>query len=171
MKQLIVCLLPVTLVACATTAPAPQQPMLSCDDCQGLTYYGPPRPAPEHPAIGVLKVLAGAGTTIAGYGYAASTVQNVTKTVADAGKYAIVTQPDPVVVNQPAPTIVTQPDPIPQPDPIIVNPPPVPDPIIVPSPDPIIIDPPPQPDPIIVPSPNPIIVPSPPPVSVGPVAP
>jgi len=138
MKRIAVLLpLALTLTACATTSPAPQKPVLSCKDCNDLVYYGPPAPAPEHPAVAALKVLAGAGTAIAGYSYMSSTAQNITDTAANAGKYAIVTQPDPTIVTQPDPTIVTQPSPtiVTQPSPIVV------DPTIVPTPDPVIVNP------------------------------
>ena len=155
------------LSGCATQQRVEQKPRIVCDDCTGLVYYDPTPPPGENPFVSGLKVLASAGTQIAGYGFMADTAKSITSTVANAGKVQVVKQPAPTVVTQPAP--VPSPDPtiVTQPEPIIVGPPdPIyaPDPTIVPPPNPIIVGPPDPiyaPDPIIVGPPDPIFAPDP----------
>jgi hypothetical protein len=114
-----------------TTPVQPVRPVLACDDCKGLQYYGPQMPAPEAPGVALGKALIGGAVQIAGFGFAADAAKSVSDTIAGAGKYAIVeqqaptvvTQPEPTVVTQPAPTVLTQPPPtiVTQPPPIVVE--------------------------------------------------
>ena len=99
MKQLLV-VLPLVLTGCATTSgpPAPRQPILSCDDCAGLVYYGQQQ-AYTSDSVKMLGILAGAATSIAGYGFASNTVKGLTETAANAGKIEVINQPDPTVVR------------------------------------------------------------------------
>ena len=131
MKHLI--LIPtLALCGCMTTPVMPTRPVLSCDDCKGLAYYGPQMPTPDAPGVAMAKTLVGGAVKIAGLGFAFDAVKSTSQTIADAGKYTIVeqqaptvvTQPSPTVVNQPAPTVVTQPTPtiVTQPPPVVVEP-------------------------------------------------
>ena len=124
--------LPLLLTGCMTTPVQPVRPVLACDDCRGLTYYGSQHAPQEAPGVALARTLAGAAVQIANAGFMADAIKSTSKTIADAGKYAIVEQPAPTVITQPDPTIVTQPDPM------IINQPP---PIIVPQPPPIIVEP------------------------------
>jgi len=88
-----------SLTACATTqAPAPSMPILSCDDCTGLRYYGQQSPAQSETSK-IIGVLAGAATQIAGYGFASDAAKSITTTAASAGRVQVVEQPDPTVVR------------------------------------------------------------------------
>ena len=124
MKIAAITLFALFITGCMTTPVMPNRPVLACDDCRGLTYYGPQQAAPEAPGVSLGKALIGGAVAIAGYGFAADAVKSTSQTIADAGKYAIVEQQAPTVVNQPDPTIVTQPDPtiVTQPTPIVVDP-------------------------------------------------
>ena len=98
--RLIVIPLMLSLSACATTQgpPAPSMPVLSCDDCSGLRYYGHQAP-PQSETAKIIGVLAGAATNIAGYGFAADAVKTVTSTAATAGRIQVVDQPAPTIVR------------------------------------------------------------------------
>ena len=114
MKKRLLALLPLalTLTACATTqAPSgPPMPVLSCDDCSGLRYYGKQAPAQSEMSK-IIGVVAGAATQIAGYGFAADAVKGITSTAASAGRVQIVEQPEPIVV-QPEVVTVTEVEPL-----------------------------------------------------------
>ena len=89
----------VFLTGCATTQPpAPPMPVLSCDDCSGLRYYGQQAPAQSETSK-IVGVLAGAATSIAGYGFAAEAAKSLTSTVAAAGKVEVVEQQTATVVR------------------------------------------------------------------------
>ena len=98
--RLIVIPLMLSLSACATTQspPAPSLPVLSCDDCSGLRYYGHQAP-PQSETAKIIGVLAGAATNIAGYGFAADAVKTVTSTAASAGRVQVIEQPEPTIVQ------------------------------------------------------------------------
>lgn len=102
MNKRLFALLPLalTLTACATTQapPAPSMPVLSCDDCSGLRYYGHQAP-PQSETAKIIGVLAGAATNIAGYGFAADAVKTVTSTAATAGRIQVIEQPAPTIVR------------------------------------------------------------------------
>ena len=101
MKKLLIALpLALTLTACATTQspPAPSMPVLSCDDCSGLRYYGHQAP-PQSETAKIVGVIAGAVTQVAGYGYAADAVKSVTNTAASAGRIQVLEQPAPTIVR------------------------------------------------------------------------
>ena len=118
-----------TLPGCMTTPSMPSRPVLACQDCQGLTYWGPQQPAPEAPGVALGRALIGGAVSIAGYGFAADALKSTTETAANAGRYAVVEQPAPTVVTQPSPTVVEQPQPV------------VVDPTIVTQPPPVIVEP------------------------------
>mgnify|MGYP001140523612 CR=1 FL=1 len=98
--KLLVLPLALSLTACATTQgpPAPSLPVLSCDDCSGLRYYGHQAP-PQSETAKIIGVLAGAATQIAGYGFASDAAKSITTTAASAGRVQVVEQPDPTVVR------------------------------------------------------------------------
>ena len=98
--KLILIPLAFSLTACATTEgpPAPSMPVISCDDCSGLRYYGNQAP-PQSETAKIIGVLAGAATQIAGYGFASDAVKNVTTTTANAGRVQVVEQPEPTIVR------------------------------------------------------------------------
>ena len=98
--KLLVLPLALSLTACATTQapPAPSMPVLSCDDCSGLRYYGHQAP-PQSETAKIIGVLAGAVTQVAGYGYAADAVKSVTNTAASAGRIQLLEQPAPTIVR------------------------------------------------------------------------
>jgi len=101
MKKLLIALpLSLTLTACATTQspPAPSMPVLSCDDCSGLRYYGHQAP-PQSETSKIIGMLAGAATQIAGYGFASDTVKGITTTAATAGRIQVIEQPEPTIVR------------------------------------------------------------------------
>ena len=101
MKRLVVLLpLALTLTGCATTqAPSkPPKPLFSCKVCQGVEYYGPQAPQKSE-SVQIMGILAGAVTSIAGYGFASKTVTDLTETAAGAGRVQVVEQPDPTVVR------------------------------------------------------------------------
>ena len=94
-----VALLPLAfLTACASNPPAPPKPILSCNDCRGLLYYGEQAPQ-QSEAVTLAGIVAGAATSIAGYGFAADTVKGLTSTAANAGRVQVIEQPDPTIVR------------------------------------------------------------------------
>ena len=104
--------IPFFLTGCMTTPVQPVRPVLVCNDCKGLAYYGPQIPAPEAPGVTMAKTLVGGLTSIASVAFTADAIKSTSQTIANAGKYAIVQQPEPTIVTQPEPTIVTQPRPV-----------------------------------------------------------
>ena len=98
MKRLAIALLPLTLAACASNPPAPPKPILSCQDCTGLVYFGEQAPQ-QSETVTIAGILAGAATSIAGYGFAADTVKGLTSTAASAGRIQVVEQPEPTIVR------------------------------------------------------------------------
>ena len=118
-KFLIVSLLAFT-TGCANMGPAPQQPIrpvITCDDCKGLAYYGPQTgPAPD-PRVQMASVVVKGITGIAGIAAGAYAATDIASTIADAGKIlnapgsnTTTTTVEPVIVN---PEVV---------NPMVVNP-------------------------------------------------
>ena len=123
----------------ATPQPKQVRPVMTCDDCKGLAYYGPQDAPGPDPRVQMAKTITSGIVSVAGIGAGAYGVNqmagaatSIVGTVAGAGKYAIVEQPSPTIVTQPDPTIVTQPEPIivDPPETVIVNPEVV-DPVVV----------------------------------------
>lgn len=94
MKILLASLASLTLTACATTGapPAPPKPIISCNQCSGLLYYGEQAPARSE-SVQIAGMLAGAATQIAGFGFAADAAKSLTQTVAGAGRIEVIEQP------------------------------------------------------------------------------
>lgn len=60
-RALFVGLLAAPLVGCMESAPV--RPVLTCTDCKGLAYYGPP---PPDPRVEMAKVITGGLSTVVG---------------------------------------------------------------------------------------------------------
>ena len=138
---------PLALVAacisgCASMAPAPlppQQPILACDDCRGLTYYGPAQPAPVDPRVAMAQTITGGIVRLGGVIAGVQAATSIADTIATAGRVVVApgattstqtvqaVQPEvvqaaqPQIVTQPAPQIITQPAPVIV-DPVVVRP-------------------------------------------------
>lgn len=94
MKRVLTALIPIALTACATTSapPPPQKPLFTCEVCKGVEYYGP-QAQQKSENVQLLGILAGAATSIAGYGFASNTAKSLTETVAGAGRIEVIEQP------------------------------------------------------------------------------
>ena len=79
----------VSMTGCANMGPAPVQPVrpvLSCDDCSGLKYYGPQvGPAPD-PRVQMASVIVKGITSAAGIAAGAYAATDIASTIAGAGK-------------------------------------------------------------------------------------
>ena len=119
--KLFIILFIILLTGCvATTQQAPQNPVLTCDNCSGLVYYGPPT-ATQSQAVTMASILTKGAVAIAGIAIGADKEKAIIETVADAGRYVAFNQPAPTVVQQPTSTIVEQPAPVIV-DPVVVQP-------------------------------------------------
>ena len=121
----------IALTGCAgmeAPEPAPIRPVLSCDDCSGLTYYGPQMaPAPD-PRVQMAQIITGGITKVAGIVGGTYAATNIAGTIADAGKYVVgpsttqttttTSTTDTVTANNAVPTIV-RPEVV---NPTVVNP-------------------------------------------------
>ena len=75
----------------APTKAPEQKPVLACDDCRGLTYYGP-APAPQQdPRVAMASVIAKAATAIAGIAVGGNVATSISSDLA-AGAIPVVLQ-------------------------------------------------------------------------------
>ena len=106
----------ILLTSCMTPPVQQVRPVLQCEDCKNLTYYGPQLPAQEAPGVSMAKVIVGGITKVAGVAFAVDAIKSTSSTIANAGKVTVVdqqthssniqTQSDPVIVTQPEPIVV-----------------------------------------------------------------
>lgn len=121
-----VCLIGVSLTGCANMGPPQEQPVrpvLSCADCNGLTYYGPQTgPAPD-PRVQMAGVIAKGVTSVAGIAAGAYAATDIASTIAGAG--SVVFGPGSTTTTQTVetvhPEVVTTDVAVPV-EPVIVNP-------------------------------------------------
>lgn len=126
-KHIIIMISAISIAGCSTIGPPPaveQKPVLTCDDCSGLVYYGeapPPAPDARVQMANVITngLLKGVGILSGVYG-----AVQVADTIADAGKYVVgptntkttetvkVVNPEVVETDRavPVPTQIVQPE-------------------------------------------------------------
>lgn len=68
MVRFCVCLTAGLITGCLQTpAPPPLRPVLACEDCKGLTYYGPQQAPPPNPNVQMASILTKGVMGVTGY--------------------------------------------------------------------------------------------------------
>lgn len=133
LKSTCITIAALSVTGCAGMEPQPAQPaqpMLTCEDCSGLTLYQEPAtPAPD-PRVQMAQTITSGVVRLGGIVAGTQAAVSVADTIAGAGKVtvvpgartttqtvqavrpAVVEQPAPVVVQQPPAQVITQPEPI-----------------------------------------------------------
>lgn len=91
-KNIITIAITSTIIGCANMEPAepqPIRPILSCDDCSGLTYFGPQQEAAPDPRVQMADIIVGGITKVVGVAGGVYAATEIASTVAGAGKYVV----------------------------------------------------------------------------------
>ena len=113
------------LTGCAGMEPAqpqPLRPVLACDDCKGLEYYGPQiDPAPD-PRVQMASIITKGLTSVIGIGAGAYVATDIASTIAGAGSVAFGTNTTNTTTTTQAPPVVTSQQEVVQVRPEVVRP-------------------------------------------------
>lgn len=128
MSKILLIFVLIFLTGCSNMGPPkpqPVRPVLTCNDCSGLAYYGPQQAPPPDPRVQMAHILTGGITKVLGIGAGVYAATEMAKTVSDAGRYVVgptnTTETTTSSIEAVQPTVVTTDKAIPI-EPVIVQP-------------------------------------------------